>query len=347
MRRTAVRAAAFLLSTALVLALLGACATSIPVTVTKPAEINMAGNRVVAVLDFHYPDDRTFSAKDLFSWAISRLTGLDVPREETPEQRVAEYGTTQVVMTLLDTGYFQLVSPNQVARAMEGKISAGTTPTEVGKAVNAQAIISGELYMLESRDEDWSTERVVTDQDGNERTIEVPMVKRIARVGMSYHVTSVQSGKVIASRSFEGRRSEDAERANRRNLAEPEEMYRRVIDDFMPDLARQLAPYQVREHRTLMRDKSKDPAMERADELVKARLYEEALQGYLSVWERSRNPAAGFNAAILYEVTGRIEEAIAQMKQVVQATGERRAVREYDRLLQVRREQERLKEQQG
>lgn len=34
-----------------------ACATSVPVTVTKPSEINMAGNRVIAVLNFRPPEE--------------------------------------------------------------------------------------------------------------------------------------------------------------------------------------------------------------------------------------------------------------------------------------------------
>ena len=65
MRRTT-----FSLVTLAILAMLLGCSTSIPVTVTKPAEINMAANRVVAVLDFRYPADTTFSGKDLLqeSW---------------------------------------------------------------------------------------------------------------------------------------------------------------------------------------------------------------------------------------------------------------------------------------
>ena len=63
------------------------CSTSIPVVVTKPAEINMSANRVIAVLDFRYPiKDKTLSGKDLLQWAISKLTGLDLPKELSVEQ---------------------------------------------------------------------------------------------------------------------------------------------------------------------------------------------------------------------------------------------------------------------
>jgi hypothetical protein len=325
------------------------CSTSIPVTVTKPAEINMSGNRVIAVLDFRYPvKDRSISGKDLLQWAISKLTGLNMPKEPNVEQRVAEYTTEQVILTLLNTGYFQLVSPQEVARAMRGGISASTTAVDIGKAVNAQAIVNGELYLLEATDRQWTRDQTVTDEEsGEEKTEIVPMITRTVEVGMSYQVVNTAMGNVVASRSFESQTSTDRELENRRDLPDVEDMYMDLIDDFLPKMAKQLAPYQVREHRTLMRDKSKDPRMEQADDLVKGRIYDSALEIFLDVWQQNGNVAAGFNAAILYEVIGQLNMAVSQMKSVVDRTADKKAIREYNRLLRVEQEQERLKEQQG
>jgi hypothetical protein len=336
----------------LILVLLGfvlGCSTSIPVTVTKPAEINMSGNRVIAVLDFRYPvNDKTISGKDLLQWAISKLTGLDLPTELDLEQRMADYTTDQVILTLLNTGYFQLVSPQQVAQAMQGGISSRTTAVDIGKAVKAQAIVNGELYLLDVRDKEWLEERTITDADtGEENTVYVPMIRRTASVGMSYQVVNTATGNVVASRSFENENSEEAELADRRTLPDAEDMYTSLIDDFMPRMAKQLAPYQVRETRSLMRDKTKDPRLEQADGLVKGKIYDSALEIFLDVWRQNGNIAAGFNAAILYEVTGQLDMAISQMKSVVDRTADKKAMREYNRLLTVKQEQARLREQQS
>jgi hypothetical protein len=325
------------------------CSTSIPVTVTKPAEINMAGNRVIAVLDFRYPvKDKSISGKDLLQWAISKLTGLDLPKEPNVEQRVAEYTTEQVILTLLNTGYFQLVSPQEVAQTMQGGISSSTTAVDIGKAVNAQAIVNGELYLLEANDREWTQEQAVTDAETGQEKIEiVPMIRRTVEVGMSYQVVNTATGAVVASRSFESETSTDRELENKGDLPDVEDMYKDLIDDFMPKMAKQLAPYQVREHRTLMRDKTKDPRMEQADDLVKGKVYDSALEIFLDIWRQNGNIAAGFNAAVLYEVTGQLDMAISQMKSVVDRTADKKAMREYSRLLTVKQEQERLKEQQG
>jgi hypothetical protein len=336
----------------LILSLLGllfSCSTSIPVIVTKPAEINMSANRVIAVLDFRYPvKDKTLSGKDLLQWAISKLTGLDLPKELSVEQKVANHTTSQVIVTLLNTGYFQLVSPQEVAQAMQGGISSSTTAVDIGKAVKAQAIVNGQLYLLEAKDQRWTDKQTTTDAStGEEQTVEVPMIRRSVWVGMSYQVVNTATGNVVASRAFESQASTDREYDNRRNLPDVEDMYTEIIDTFMPMMAKQLAPYQVREHRSLMRDKTKDPRMEQADELVKGKIYDSALEIFLSVWRQNGNVAAGFNAAILYEVTGQLDMAIDLMKNVVDATADSKAMREYNRLLTVRQEQERLRQQQS
>jgi hypothetical protein len=324
-----------------------ACATSVPVTVTKPAEINMAGNRIVAVLDFRYPEKSGISGPDLFRWAITRLTGIEIYREKSVEERVADYATSKVISTLLDTGHFQLVSPKDVATAMQGRIDANTSPVDVGRAVRAQAIVNGELFQLTSEEDDWEAESTRIDPaTGVEIKESVPMVSRRVDVGMSYQVVNTQTGLVVASRSFQGNDELDAKRSHRFTLPSAEDMYKSVIDTFMPVLARQLAPYQVTERRSLMRDKSRDPRVRQGEELVRARLYDEALGIFLQVWRESGNLAAGYDAAIAYEITGRLEEALDQMQTVVQATGDRKAVRAYNRLLGAKQEQERLLEQQ-
>ncbi|MBN2553635.1 MAG: hypothetical protein JXB06_12740 [Spirochaetales bacterium] len=329
--------------------LLFACSTSIPVTVTKPAEINMSGNRVIAVLDFRYPvKGTTISGRDLLQWAISKLTGLNLPSQLNVEQRVADYTTDQVILALLNTGYFQLVSPQEVAQRMRGGISSTTTAVDIGRAVKAQAIINGELYLLEARDQQWIEERTITDSEtGEEKTVNVSMVKRTARVGMTYQVVNTASGNVVASRSFEDQSTADQEWEYRHNLPDAEDMYTDIIDTFMPRMAKQLAPYQVRENRTLMRDKTKNPRMEQADELVKGKIYDSALEIFLSVWRGDGNVAAGFNAAIIYEVIGNLDMAISQMKSVVERTADKKAIREYHRLLGAKQDQERLRQQQG
>lgn len=328
--------------------LLAACATSVRVTVTKPAEINMAGNRIVAVLDFRHPDSRGWSGADLFRWAVGRLLGIELYRDKSVERRVAEYATSQVIETLLDTGYFQLVGPAEVAAATRGRLDAGASPSQVGGAVRAQAIVYGELERLDSEEERWVQERARTDPaTGAEIKEMVDMITRRVEVAMSYRVVNTESGLVVAARSFEGYDEVDVEASRRHALPAVEDMYKSVIDGFLPTMARQLAPHSVSERRRLLRDRSRDPRVAEGERLVRARAYEEALAVFLRTWEDSRHLAAGYDAAIVYEITGRLEQALAQMREVLRVTGDRRAARAAERLRAALSERERVIEQQG
>ena len=134
-------------------------------------------------------------------------------------------------------------------------------------------------------------------------------------------------------------------RMENKNLIDSEiEMYKTIVDSFMPTVARQLAPYTVNESRKLMKDR-KNPMMKIAGKYAKNGVYDEAMDIYLELWEENDNPAAGHNAAILYEVTGNVDAAIAIIREVLDRYPEKKILKQYNRLLDVKREQERLAEQ--
>jgi tetratricopeptide (TPR) repeat protein len=320
------------------------CATRIPVTVTKPAEVNMAATRKVAVLDFEVvPEARSYRTEDLLGRALEKLFRLE-RREKTLEERISQYATERVILTLIDTNYFQVVSPREVREVMRGKSGRGVDVTQIGNATGVLAVISGEIYLMQSEDEETVATEEVKNPDTGIVYKEIRYwVTRTARLGLEYAVVNADTGAIIATRSFEKTLQEKKEGNDLDRLPKPEEMYESIIDSFMTNISRQLAPYKVRESRRLMKDR--DSRMEEAARLARSGVYDEALAIYLEIWEVSKNPAAGYNGAIVYEVTGDLDAAIALMKLTVSVSNEKRVVREYRRLLLVKEERKRLEEQ--
>ena len=78
--------------------------------------------------------------------------------------------------------------------------------------------------------------------------------------------------------------------------------------------------------------------MTTADKLVKDANYKQAIDLYYDIWYDTENVAAGYNAAILFEVHGQIDKAIALMKEVARKTGNPKAVQEVARLERVKLE---------
>jgi hypothetical protein len=322
------------------------CATRIPVTVTKPAEVNMAETRKVAVLDFAVtPEARSYRTEDLLRRVLEKLLHLE-SREKSLEERISQYATERMILALVDTSYFHVVSPSEVGEEMRGRMGRGIDVAQIGNATGAQAVISGEIYMLQSEDEEHVTKEDVTNPDTGVVHKEIRYsVTRTARLGLEYVVVNAETGVVIATRSFEDTLQKKRQGKDFDRLPKAEEMYESIIDSFMPNISRQLAPYKVRESRRLMKDKS--PLMEQASRLAKSGVYEEALAIYLEVWNESKNPAAGYNGAIVHEVTGDLDAAIELMKQTMGVSNEKSVAREYGRLIRLKEERKRLEEQLG
>jgi hypothetical protein len=322
------------------------CATSVPVTVTKPAEVNMSSMRRIAVLDFTITQDRyELSVEKLFEAALEELFDLSVG-ERAIEREIEEYTTERFILGLVQTNYFHVVGASEIRQSIDPTGTSVGSVQEIGEKVDAQGILTGEIYRITAEDEEFTRTDEVTDPETESvYETDIPWIRRTAVLGLTYHVFNTKSGALFASRSFEASIQDEQEADNEEYLREPVEMYREIVDTFIPRMMNQLAPYTVRETRKLMKDKSSDPIMESAKQYAKNGMYDRALELYLEVWNNSRNPAAGFNGAIMYEVTSDVDAAVSLMKEVVDQYPEKKIIREYNRLLGVRQEQERLAEQ--
>ena len=320
------------------------CATRVPVTVTKPAEVNMASMRKIAVLDFSVTQQKyDLTGEDLIELALDKLFDFPIGERATYRE-VEEYATERFILGLVSTNYFHVVSGTAVRASIDPTGTSSASVQEIGKEIDAQGIVTGEIYRMTVDDDEFT--RIEEYTDPETATVyeeEIPRIRRTITLGLAYHVFNTESGVLYASRSFEASLQDEAEEED--DLRESEEMYKEIIDSFIPKMMRQLAPYTVRESRKLMKDKSKDPLMESAKQYAGNGVYDRALELYLKIWDSSGNPAAGYNGAIMYEVTGDIDAAVSLMKEVVDRYPDRKIMREYNRLIGVREEQKRLAEQ--
>ena len=320
------------------------CATSVPVSVTKPAEVNMASMRKIAVLDFNITQyEYDLTVENIIEAAIDEIFNVSIG-ERAVQQEIEEYTTECFILGLVGTNYFHVISGKEIGASMNPVETSSTSVQEIGKEIDAQGIITGEIYRITAEDEEFTRTEEFNDPDTD--TIieqEIQWIRRSVTLGLTYYVFNTESGVLYASRSFEDTLQDEAKEED--YLRESEEMYKEIIDSFIPLITRQLAPYTVRESRKLMKDKSKDSRMEMAKQYARNGVYDRALELYLEVWNDNRNSAAGYNGAIMYEVTGDIDIAVSLMKEVVDHHPDKKIVREYKRLIRVREEQKRLAEQ--
>jgi hypothetical protein len=322
------------------------CATTVPVTVTKPAEVNMAETKNIAVLGFSVPEKHLdLTPENLIRFAIDKLIGVDDFKKLTPDEIISDYTTERFILTLVRTNYFHVMSAEEVKQEMGNSLTDSTGAVQIGKAVEAQAILNGEIYSMETYEEVTTTSEYIQDfETETMKEVEVEWIARTATLGLKYYVFNTRTGALVAAKTLKDSTSMKKRREDEDLLASEIEMYKTIVDSFMPTVARQLAPYTVRESRRLMKDK-KNSAMKLAGKYAKSGVYDKAMEIYLELWKEEKNRAAGHNAAILYEVTGNVDAAISLIRDVLDVYPERKILKQYNRMLDVKREQERLAEQ--
>lgn len=312
----------------------------VPVEVMKPAEVNMGTMKTIAILNFGYPDlgygDAT--AEVVIRNTVGRYLGSRRSRNSAQEQ-LAKYATDKFISLLVKTDYFTVMDPSNVTGAIMKADRLNLSPVELGEVLGTDALITGSITYLNANIDSKSYQK----KDSKGRLIFVTTYTKKAEVTLSYRVVNSQTGQVVAVKQLKG----DAAREE----SDPDDlpgdlgMYESILDRILSAVPRQLVPYKVTEYRALLADETKDEEMKRLDELTRKKFYADALAGYLEIWKNKRNAAAGYNAAIMLEITGDIDGAIALMIEVAGTAKNERALKEIERLNRTKAEAEAAAEQ--
>jgi len=326
------------------LALTAACATTVRLEVLKPAEIDMGDARTVAVMDYSASESGTSSLDDFFVDLFVKALGGET-EAEARARNIARYATNTMIAELLDTGYFTVVSSQDVRNAFSGR-KGRLGPGDIGERFGAKAVIVGDIARMSADLDRFSRREKVYDERLQKKVkVEVPWVRLKTELLLSYRVIETGSGTIIATRKFRERREAEQPADRKADLPDPDDMYREMIDGIMAQAARQLAPHVEIQTRSLMGDQQKDPRMKQADDLVKNGFLEQARDMFREIWSATGNVAAGYNGAIMCEALGDINEAVDLMGDVVDASQDETVFREYQRLQAVRDERRRAENQ--
>ena len=320
------------------------CATTIGFDVLKPAEVNMADYRTLAVFDYdpYEISDEVFAGKLILDILFGNsddftTTGYRIGLDDD----VADYMTERTISTLNRTNYFTVVSQDQIRPYQHSAASAIVTNRILYENLGIEAAILGTIEDLDYYEQVQEREKSVWNDTTQQFDIFIEnyFVQEV-ELGVSYTVIDLKRGQILATKYLSGENSRSTLIENANTFTAPllEPLYQNIIRGFESTISRQLAPYYVREYRSLKKDETKNPRSEMAEELIKNSQYQQALDIYLDLWYSSTNMAAGFNAAIVYEVLGQFDQAIAIMEEVHDTTRSPDAYTELLRLKNVKAE---------
>jgi TolB-like protein len=273
------------------------CATTVSFQVQRPPTLNTLGIQRLAVMPFTTMDN-------------------------SPLQRQAAAWLTNESLTRIQaTNHFTLINAAEVerARAVNGNVEA-----------LADALFGGQVVSLAVRNS--SRELSYKDKEGN--IVPYTLYEREVEMAFNYTLTRTRDGSMIGPVNKTVTTNEFNE--NPAELRTPEAMVQSLVQQGTAGLARDVAPYMATERRSLMNETSKDKAVkQRAKEahaLVKAGSYKSAQNAFLNIYQDTGSFPAGYNIALLIEVQGDLEGAVAFLQQVYNDTGNPQAAAEISRL---------------
>lgn len=349
----------------LILVLATSCATTVQVRHLVPAEIDLAGRREIAIASATVPASirrPSLWIDGLQETGFSLYSGWD--GEITAKIGAQITGT--ITSTLAQTGYFSLLEAReadgymaQICSGKDGCTSLKERGITALMVLDIPYLEAGEQVVGKDVYEQVTKNLLLQDPDDPEAKISVPstfnevtareyfLIQR-ATLTLTYTLYDTGDGRVIASRTFTDSVEQET-KIGTRVYGEDLKTYRdersylssiapsfgplftSITDAMAAKISSQLAPSWKSSHVSLMAVKPKSELSKEAEKAVRSGEYLQAHQIYMGLWQQ-RSVAAGYNAALLLEGMGKLDEALALMDQVYHQSGSERA---YSALLRI------------
>ena len=334
------------------------CATTVQVRHLVPAEVDLDGRREIAIASATIPTSvrrPSLWIDGLQETGFSLYSGWD-------GEIVAKVGTQAtgtITTALAQTGYFSLLDAGQTDGYM-AQICIGDDGCAHLKGRGITALMVLDIPYLDASEqvvgrdvyEQVTKNLILQDPDDEDSTITVPstfneviareyfLIQR-ATLTLTYSLYDTSDGRVIASRTFtdsveketkigtriygEDLKTYRDERSYFSTLAPSfSPIFSTIIDSVAAKIAAQLAPAWKSSHVALMDVKPKSALSKEAEKAVRNGEYLQAYHRYMELWQQ-HSMAAGYNAALLLEGMGKLDEALALMDTVYHQSGSQRA----------------------
>lgn len=303
MRCKAIKKLVALIAMCLGVIIFSGCArTNILIRRIEPPKYPIKGGKVLAVINFKAPASDPSAGEKVAGAFVSKLA---------------------------PSRYYELMERSRMDSIMAERRLAQTDMVDPGKAIelgkilNAQYIISGEVNAYDVQDERMTEQEERTriagyyvDRRGLRTAryetyfVDVPVMVRSATVSASFRMVNVETSEIIVAESRTASYKKRAKGSGEIGSLPPrDEILNRLTDEVTGYFAALIAPHPVEEEKVL--EKGKTAECKRGVKLAQSGLWDEAV----SSWERGLDlrpddPAPYNNLGVAAEVQGDYDKAI-------------------------------------
>jgi hypothetical protein len=138
---------------------------------------------------------------------------------------------------------------------------------------------------------------------------------RTVKLQFAYQFVKTSNNQIFKVSDISGSTSDS--NSDRASLDSPQTLAHEIIYSQLKNIQREIAPWQSIEKVAIQKDPTKDKRLKNAQQLVKDKRYQQALEIYIYVYEGNENLIAGYNAALLMQALGKLEDAINLLEKII------------------------------
>ena len=289
------------------------CATSVKVTIERPAELDLNGAKTVGMLPFQAKSTSDMGGRNDAIIVVMYFFGFHdwyYDQDDEDRKQLADLLTRKLQEELSKSTYLELVDSNRIQYALSA-----------GSAAPCDVYLTGAISRFET-----SVETIVRERSYAEGKKQVPYYFRRIEAELMYQVVDAHTNRVVSYKTVPIN-LESHEVEARESVDSVYSLGRSTFEELAYTILRQLQPYTVDKYLYLLSDPHKDEDMKYADEVVKAGSVEYAKDLFMDLYVKRGYMEAGYNAAILLEALGDLEGARDLMQEVFDIFKDTRALK--------------------
>ncbi len=300
---------------AVFLILFTSCSTTVPVTVTRPADLDITDADDIAVLPFL--TNRTLRYTDYQSDPIATFDFYWNEKDknwyweqQAEDSMLAELITENLEKSLRDANYLNVVDAGRVEKAYRQRMDLPIDWYVTGAVTNLQTFTR----------QDGTKEIKRKNSKGEVEIFEIPMFVRDMEMTLVYQVVDVRTGTVLSSDKCDY--SSTSSRAETvKGLPTALEMAEKHLSKFNSKIMKEFAPYTDSYSLTLMKDNDAD--MKAAEKLAKKKNLKVAYNAYYNIYKTKGLYQAAYNAGLLAQAMGDYNQALSLFNSAYKGSGDR------------------------
>ncbi|MDD4082481.1 MAG: hypothetical protein PHD05_03795 [Sphaerochaetaceae bacterium] len=310
------------------------CSTTVQVKNLLPSEVNMGAYKNLAVTSCQPFNNSIYWSHKITEIDLDRQIDLPSLTPMSIQTCVAKYCQDALFDSLEDSKFFTLTDPELTSDLISVGNNLGNTK-ELFTKKGINAILATKITYLDYREYIYKKDKTETDSNGDSIGKDYYLHQEVA-INLSYSVIDVLQNSIITTGSMSDEEEKETlvgtyliddgtgspSHTQHLNMAPAlGNLFTVCIDGFVETIRTKLAPVWTQTNVSLMKNSPKLDSVEDAYKQVRKNNLMVAYNTFISAWDDERHISSGYNAAVVLQAMGKLEESISLMEEVYNYSG--------------------------